>query len=85
VDTAILHIGRAGFPAQIGDRYLTFTTEEAIRTARLMHVNKLVPTHQEGWEHFLENRTKSKEEILAAGLGDKLVWLIAGKPATLDV
>lgn len=85
VDTAILHIGRAGFPAQIGDRYLTFTTEEAIRTARLMHVNKLVPTHQEGWEHFLENRAKSKEEILAAGLGDKLVWLIAGKPVTLDV
>jgi len=85
VDTAILHIGRAGFPAQIGDRYLTFTTEEAIRTARLMHVNKLVPTHQEGWEHFQENRAKSKEEILAAGLGDKLVWLIAGKPATLDV
>ncbi len=85
VDTAILHIGRAGFPAQIGARYLTFTTEEAIRTAKLMHVNKLVPTHQEGWAHFLENRAKSKEEILAAGLGDKLVWLIAGTPVILEI
>lgn len=85
VDTAILHIGRAGFPAQIGERYLTFTTEEAIRTAELLKVNKVVPTHQEGWEHFQENREKSKEEIIAAGLGDKLVWLMAGQPEVLEV
>jgi len=84
VDTAILHIGRAGFP-QLGDRYLTFTTEEAIRTAKLMHVNKLVPTHQEGWEHFQESRAKSKEQIIAAGLEDKLVWLMAGQPVTLEI
>lgn len=84
VDTAILHIGRAGFPV-LGDRYLTFTTEEAIRTAKLMHVNKLVPTHQEGWEHFQENRAKSKEQILAAGLGDKLIWLTAGQPVEFSV
>jgi L-ascorbate metabolism protein UlaG (beta-lactamase superfamily) len=85
VDTAILHIGRAGFPAQIGDRYLTFTTEEAIHTAKIMHVNKLIPTHQEGWEHFLENRGQSKERILAAGLGDKLVWLKQGQPVGLEI
>lgn len=85
IDTAILHIGRAGFPAQIGDRYLTFTTEEAIRTANLLHVNKLVPTHQEGWVHFLENREQSKEQMIAAGLGDKLVWLTAGRPEALEI
>ena len=85
VDTAILHIGRAGFPAQIGDRYLTFTTEEAIHTAKMMHVNKLIPTHQEGWAHFLENRAQSKAQILAAGLGDKLVWLTAGQPVEITI
>ncbi|MDO6435335.1 MBL fold metallo-hydrolase [Flavitalea sp. BT771] len=85
VDTAILHIGRAGFPAQIGDRYLTFTTEEAIRTAKLMKVNKLVPTHQEGWEHFLEDRAASREQIIAAGLGERLVWLTAGRPEKLEI
>jgi L-ascorbate metabolism protein UlaG (beta-lactamase superfamily) len=85
VDTAILHIGRAGFPAQIGDRYLTFTTEEAIRTAKLLRANKLIPTHQEGWEHFLENRTKSKEQIIDAGLEDKLVWLTPGQPVQLEI
>jgi len=85
VDTAILHIGRAGFPAQIGDRYLTFTTEEAIHTAKMMHVNKLIPTHQEGWAHFLESRAQSKAQILAAGLGDKLVWLTAGQPVEITI
>src|SRR5258705_590606 len=84
VGTAILHIGRAGFPV-LGDRYLTFTTEEAIRTAKLLHVNNLVPTHQEGWEHFQENRERSREQIIAAGLGDKLVWLAPGKPAELEI
>ena len=85
VDTAILHIGRAGFPAQIGDRYLTFTTEEAIHTAKMMHVNKLIPTHQEGWAHFLESRAQSKAQMLAAGLGDKLVWLTAGQPVEITI
>jgi L-ascorbate metabolism protein UlaG (beta-lactamase superfamily) len=85
VDTAILHIGRAGFPAQIGERYLTFTTDEAIHAAKMMHVARLVPTHQEGWEHFQESRGRSKEQIIAAGLGDKLVWLTPGQPVELTI
>jgi L-ascorbate metabolism protein UlaG (beta-lactamase superfamily) len=85
VDTAILHVGRAGFPALLGHRYLTFTTEEAIRVARLFNVNKLVPTHQEGWEHFLENRAVSHGQFMAAGLEDKLVWLEPGVPSLLEI
>lgn len=85
VDTAILHIGRAGFPAQIGDRYLTFTTEEAIRVAKQFHVNNVVPTHQEGWEHFLENRAVSHGQFIAAGLENELVWLEPGVPVQLEI
>ena len=85
IDTAILHIGRAGFPAQIGDRYLTFTVAEAIKTARLMNVNRLIPTHREGWEHFLEQPGFAHERIIAAGLENKLVWLNPGQPVTLEI
>ena len=85
IDTAILHIGRAGFPAQIGDRYLTFTVEEAIKTARLMKVNRLIPTHREGWEHFLERPEFAHERIIAAGLESKLVWLEPGKPVSMEI
>ena len=83
IDIAILHIGRAGFPAQIGDRYLTFTAAEAIRTARLLNVNKLIPTHREGWEHFLEDAAEAHRRIIDAGLGNKLVWLEPGIPAVI--
>lgn len=85
IDTAILHIGRAGFPALIGDRYLTFSAAEAIRTARLMNVNKLIPTHREGWEHFVEKASDAHKQVVEAGLEDKLVWLEAGKPATISI
>lgn len=85
IDTAILHIGRAGFPAQIGDRYLTFTAEEAIKVAKLFHVNKLIPTHREGWEHFQEQPAYAHERINAAGLADKLVWLEPGVPVGIEI
>lgn len=85
VDTAILHIGRAGFPAQLGDRHLTFTTEEAIRAARLFKVNKFVPTHMDGWEHFQEKPAQTHDRILAAGLGQQLVWLQPGTPSALEI
>ena len=80
VDTAILHIGRAGFPAQIGDRYLTFTAAEAIKTARLFKVKRLIPTHKEGWQHFLEDPAAAHAQIRAAGLEQQLLWLEPGVP-----
>lgn len=85
IDTAILHMGRAGFPAQIGDRYLTFTTKEAVLTANLLKANKIIPTHNQGWAHFLENPTETHKQLLNAGLGEKLIWLEPGKPVTLKI
>lgn len=85
VDTAILHIGRAGFPALIGDRYLTFPASEAIRTAKLLNVNKLIPTHREGWEHFVEKASDAHQQINQAGLENKLIWLDPGRPVILSL
>lgn len=85
IDTAILHIGRAGFPALLGQRYLTFTVEEAIKTARLMKVHRLIPTHREGWEHFLEKPEFAHDRIIAAGLESQLVWLTPGQPVALEI
>lgn len=85
IDTAILHIGRAGFPAQIADRYLTFTVAEAIKTAQLMKVRRLIPTHREGWAHFQETPEFAHQRIIAAGLESKLVWLTPGQPVVLEM
>jgi L-ascorbate metabolism protein UlaG (beta-lactamase superfamily) len=85
IDTAVLHVGKAGFPALIGEEYLTFTTEEAIQAARLLKVNKFIPTHMEGWEHFLETPKETHQRIAGSDLAAKLVWLEPGVPRTLNI
>jgi L-ascorbate metabolism protein UlaG (beta-lactamase superfamily) len=85
VDTALLHVGRAGFPKEIGNEYLTFTTEEAIQAAKALHVNKVIPTHMEGWEHFQESSEFTHEHIVMSDLAPKLVWLVPGRPVAVDI
>ena len=85
VDTAILNVGRAGFPAQMGDKYLTFTVAEAIKLAQLFRLNKLVPTRFEGWEHFQEGPALTHDRIVESGLEEILVWLVPGKPAQIEI
>jgi L-ascorbate metabolism protein UlaG (beta-lactamase superfamily) len=84
VHTAVLHVGKAGFP-QIGYMPLTFTTEMAIRTARLLNVEKFIPTHFEGWKHFNEEPGYLHDQVLQSDLKDKLVWLQPGVPSVIDI
>jgi L-ascorbate metabolism protein UlaG (beta-lactamase superfamily) len=85
IDTAILHIGKAGFPKLLPDIHLTFTAAEAIKTAKLFNVNKMIPTHMEGWEHFQESPSEAHDQIRGAGLEDKLVWLVPGRPTDINI
>lgn len=85
VDTALLHVGRAGFPKEIGQEYLTFTTEEAIEAARALRVNKVIPTHMQGWEHFQESPDYTRTHIQASDMGPRLVWLTPGLPVAVDI
>ncbi|TDW96439.1 MBL fold metallo-hydrolase [Dinghuibacter silviterrae] len=85
VDTALLHVGRAGFPKEIGNEHLTFTTEEAIQAARALKVNKVIPTHMQGWEHFQESAEFTHEHIAMSDLGPRLVWLTPGRPVAVEI
>ena len=85
VDTAVLHVGRAGFPKEIGDEYLTFSVEEAIQVVRLLKLNKFIPTHMEGWEHFLETPKETHQRIAGSDVASRLVWLEPGVPKTLEI
>jgi len=67
------------------DKYLTFTSAEAIRVARLFRLNRLIPTHFEGWEHFTEKPAEAHERMVAAGLESKLVWLTPGRPVEIKI
>jgi L-ascorbate metabolism protein UlaG (beta-lactamase superfamily) len=85
VNTAILHIGKAGFPGEAGDLHFTFTTREALETARLLKVQQLVPTHFEGWEHFQEKPAQLFSEANNSTIKDKLVWCKPGVPVAIEI
>jgi len=84
VHTAILHVGKAGFP-QINYMPLTFTTEMAIRTARLMKVQHFIPTHFEGWKHFNEQPEYLYDQVIHSDIKEKLLWLKPGLPTVIDI
>lgn len=83
VHTAILHVGKAGFP-EINYMPLTFTTEQAIQTVRLLNLQQFIPTHFQGWKHFQEKPEYLYEQVTKAGLNDKLIWLEPGVPTEIE-
>lgn len=85
VHTAILHIGKAGFPEQRGDFHFTFTAKEALQTARLMNVSQFIPTHFEGWKHFQEKPEYLYNEVVNSDIKEKLVWLEPGVPRGIEI
>lgn len=84
VHTAVLHVGKAGFP-EINYMPLTFTTEMAIQTARLMNVENFIPTHFEGWKHFNEQPEYLYDQITQSDIKEKLIWLQPGSPTAVDI
>jgi L-ascorbate metabolism protein UlaG (beta-lactamase superfamily) len=85
VDTAVLHVGNAGFTEIMGNEHLTFNTAEAIEAAKALRVRKFIPTHMEGWTHFRESAAYTEEHALLAGLGPKLLALTPGVPASVEI
>jgi L-ascorbate metabolism protein UlaG (beta-lactamase superfamily) len=84
VHTAVLHVGKAGFP-QINYMPLTFTTEMAIRTVQLMNVEKFIPTHFEGWKHFNEQPEFLYDQVVHSDIKEKLLWLQPGLPGVIEI
>lgn len=85
INTAVLHVGNAGFTEVMGNEHLTFNTVEAIEAVKALRVRKFIPTHMEGWTHFRESAQYTEEQAREAGLGPELVALTPGVPTTLEV
>ena len=81
IKTAVLFMGAARI--SILPSHLTFTAEEGAKVARALPDAKIVPLHFEGWKHFSESRDVITKTFAEAGLGDRLVWLEAGRATRL--
>jgi len=82
VDVAVLNVGAARV-AVAGPHDLTFSADDAVTLARAWPRATIVPLHYEGWTHFTQGRAEVNAAFVAAGLGDRIRWPVAGQPTTL--
>jgi L-ascorbate metabolism protein UlaG (beta-lactamase superfamily) len=79
VGVAILHVGKARFPITGPLRY-TMDHNDAVKAARALRPQTIIPIHYEGWKHFSEGRAVIEPAFAAAGLRDRVQWLSLGQP-----
>ncbi len=84
VGTAIVHLGGVRFPISGPARY-TMNAAEAVRVAREFELTTLVPLHYEGWKHFRQQRPEVESAFAEAGIEDRVRWLSAAEPVTIEV
>jgi len=84
IGTAILHIGKAGFPVT-GPIHFTFTTREAVRAIKVLNPRTVIPIHYEGWKHFREPRAEAEKQFAAAGMNNIVRWLPLGEPIDVEI
>lgn len=82
VRVAFLFMGAARV-REVGPAHLTMTADEGVLTARAMPRAVVVPLHYEGWAHFSEGRTDIERAFAAAGLSERLRWLVPGQRTAL--
>ncbi|WP_046500603.1 MBL fold metallo-hydrolase [Streptomyces odonnellii] len=80
VDIAVLFAGAARTP--LLDGYLTLTSDQAARAARLLRARTVIPVHSEGWQHFTEGPDDLRAAFTRHGL-DNLLVLAPGDSVTL--
>ena len=82
VRVAFLFMGAARV-REVGPAHLTMTADEGVLAARALPHAAVVPLHYEGWAHFSEGRTDVDRAFAAAGLSERLRWLVPGQRTAL--
>lgn len=84
IGVAILHLGKARFPISGPLRY-TMDSRDAIRAARVLRPQHIIPIHYEGWKHFSEGQNAIEDAFKNASLPVDLRWLPLGQPASIEM
>lgn len=84
VASGILHLGAANVPA-VGENYLTMSSADGARAAKVLGMKSVYPAHFEGWRHFTQGSWSIAREFDKAGLTESLVLLRPGESRNVVV
>ncbi|NTU83714.1 MAG: MBL fold metallo-hydrolase [Chloroflexales bacterium] len=84
IGVAVLHLGKARFPITGPLRY-TMDHRDAVKAARVLRPQQIIPIHYEGWKHFSEGRAAVEGGFMRARLPVELCWLPLGRPTTIKL
>lgn len=85
VGTAVVHLGGVRFWWLSGPARYTMTAQDAVELCGALDPRTIVPIHAEGWRHFVHKRPDAERVLAASPLADRVRWLPAGAPTTLEV
>ena len=80
IDVALLSAGAARTP--LLDAYLTLTSDQAARAARILDARIVIPVHTEGWTHFTQGPETIAPAFARHGASGQLRLLAPGDSTT---
>jgi len=80
IDVALLFAGAARTP--LLDAYLTLTSDQAARAARILDARVVIPVHTEGWQHFTQGPETIAPAFARHGATGQLRLLAPGQSTT---
>ncbi|KRE77808.1 MBL fold metallo-hydrolase [Arthrobacter sp. Soil761] len=83
IDIAVLFVGGAKFDVIADGAYITLSNDRALEAAKIMGVKKVVPVHEDSWEHFSQNADQISKLFADAGLSELLIALKPGESADI--
>lgn len=84
MSVGVLHVGGARFPIS-GPLRFTMDSRGAVRAARALGPQTVIPIHYEGWSHFSEGPASVEAAFASARLPAQIRWLPLGQATAIEV
>jgi L-ascorbate metabolism protein UlaG (beta-lactamase superfamily) len=83
ITAALFNLGNATFDFPTGPIQITMDGKQAVRLARDIGADVMIPIHFESWDHFKEGRAELLEVFTQEGFLDKVCWTVPGIAKTV--
>jgi L-ascorbate metabolism protein UlaG (beta-lactamase superfamily) len=75
IETAVLHMGCAGFPYLSGPLRYTMNSSDAVKAIEVLNPKRAIPIHTGGWWHFREPEALMRQQMMASAQAKRIEFL----------